>query len=194
MYGRSAVLARGDYGRAARMRGDPGFFSFIGKAVGTVAKAAGGLVGGPIGSVLKGAGNILAPSKVNQASAIQSAAAPRPPTGTSLIGMQVGGPRGLTVGVQKTQTTAYTGSASVTPTSDGCPKGYHLNKTGYYTASGYIPPHSKCVRNRRMNVVNPKALRKSIRRGKGSIKILRKTAGAMGYSVVAKRAPKMRKR
>ncbi len=49
-----------------------------------------------------------------------------------------------------------------------CPPGYHLNKT--MTRLGH-PPGSTCVRNRAMNVANPRALRRSIRRVSGFAKL-----------------------
>lgn len=46
-----------------------------------------------------------------------------------------------------------------------CPSGYHLAKDG----SG------RCVRNRRMNVANPRALRRSMRRVQGFEKLAKRT-------------------
>jgi len=44
-------------------------------------------------------------------------------------------------------------------------RGYHLNKTGYYTKGGtYVAPGSKWVKNRRRNPLNPRALSRSISR------------------------------
>src|SRR5262249_12265135 len=37
-------------------------------------------------------------------------------------------------------------------------KGYHFNKRGYFTKAGFVPAHSKCVKNRRRNPLNPRAL------------------------------------
>jgi len=45
-----------------------------------------------------------------------------------------------------------------------CCSGMHLNKT---TGCDGSPPGSKCVSNRRMNALNPQALRRAIRRAKG---------------------------
>ncbi len=46
-----------------------------------------------------------------------------------------------------------------------CPRGFHLDK-----ATG-----TRCVRNRRMNVANPRALRRSMRRVQGFEKLARRT-------------------
>jgi len=44
-------------------------------------------------------------------------------------------------------------------------KGHHLNKRGYFTKrSGWVPPKSRCVKNRRMNPGNVRALRRGFRR------------------------------
>lgn len=48
----------------------------------------------------------------------------------------------------------------------GCHKGYHLNKTGYYSRKrgGWVPAGTVCVKNRRRNPLNPRALSRSISR------------------------------
>jgi len=47
---------------------------------------------------------------------------------------------------------------------DGCPQGFHPNKSDYMTKSGFVPAHSKCVRNRRRNLSNGRANTRSLRR------------------------------
>lgn len=57
---------------------------------------------------------------------------------------------------------------------DGCcPTGYHLAKDG----SG------RCVRNRRMNPANPKALRRAMRRTDGFVKLAKRALKGTGYAV-----------
>jgi hypothetical protein len=47
----------------------------------------------------------------------------------------------------------------------GCPSGYHPNKSSYFLRDGtFVPAGSKCVKNRRRDPLNPKALRRSIER------------------------------
>ena len=58
-----------------------------------------------------------------------------------------------------------------------CPTGYHYAKDG----SGRL------VRNRRMNVANPKALRRSLRRVQGFEKLVRRTFTISGQVKVKKR-------
>lgn len=57
-----------------------------------------------------------------------------------------------------------------------CPSGYHLNKG--VTRSG-SPPGSVCVRNRAMNVANPRALRRSLRRVAGFGKLASRARKSM---------------
>ena len=46
-----------------------------------------------------------------------------------------------------------------------CPKGYRKNKSSYFLKNGqHVPKGSKCVRYRRMNVANTRALKRSTRR------------------------------
>jgi len=47
---------------------------------------------------------------------------------------------------------------------DGCPQGFHPNKSDYMTKAGWVPAHSKCVRNRRRNLSNGRANTRSLRR------------------------------
>ena len=77
-----------------------------------------------------------------------------------------------------------TGPRSATGTMMGaggacaCPSGFHPNKT--QTKMGH-PPGTTCVKNRSMNVANPRALRRSLRRVAGFGKLAsraRKTVNA----------------
>src|SRR5690348_17406828 len=47
------------------------------------------------------------------------------------------------------------------------PRGYHLNKRGYFTKHGYVAPHTKYVRNRRRNDLNGRALSRALSRVEG---------------------------
>jgi len=63
------------------------------------------------------------------------------------------------------------------PAGNGCPSnpccsGQHLNKTRGCDGS---PPGSKCVSNRRMNSLNPRALRRATRRLKGFERAVKST-------------------
>jgi len=53
----------------------------------------------------------------------------------------------------------------VIPTADGCPKGFHLNKSSYNLKNGtHVPERSLCVKNRRRNNDNGTAALRAARR------------------------------
>lgn len=59
-------------------------------------------------------------------------------------------------------------------------KGHHLNRRGYYTHAGYVAPHTKCVKNRRRNALNPHALARSMHRLMGFQHAARKIEKHLG--------------
>ncbi len=62
------------------------------------------------------------------------------------------------------------------PAGCGCESGFHLNKSiGRGRATMGMPPGSYCVRNRAMNVANPRALRRGLRRVVGFGKLAART-------------------
>jgi hypothetical protein len=71
-----------------------------------------------------------------------------------------------------------------------CAVGYRLNKSTYVTRGGGTshwpqqlivhPKHSSCVKRRRRNVGNAKALRRAISRVKGFVKLARKAHSLVG--------------
>lgn len=139
----------GDYATGGYM-GDPGFLGAviggIGKLFGKVRKIA----KSPTGQIILGTAGGLA------GGAAVSPAAPVPP-GT--MGGAVSFPGGTTISA------AMTPGAPGAMTGGACPSGYHYAKDG----SGRL------VRNRRMNVANPRALRRSMRRVQGFEKLARRT-------------------
>jgi hypothetical protein len=125
-----------------------GLLSFVGNAVKKVAGiAAGILVPAPIQNVAREIlpqrpapimpgigpiGNIVAPPQ-------------QAPQGQRLPGMS--------------NTIARILPGGQTGLGSGCMAGFHPNKSGYFTMSeGYVAPGTKCVRNRRRNPLNPRAL------------------------------------
>jgi len=155
---------RGDYYRGDYYRGD---FLGIGKAIKKVGRIVGGVIkvgtslatGGPIAA----AGTALA--LVGRKPGPMIGAPVTPP----FVGVRVGGPLGFQMGYQGAgvsgEVEQYRGvRGSLQYSGDGVPRGYHLAKDG----SGRL------VRNRRMNVTNPRALRRSIRRARGFAKLARK--------------------
>lgn len=146
-----------------------GFRDILGKITGTI----GSVLPGPIGAAAKTASRIITPGASTRPSA---STIPTPRTVTSsFVGI-----RAPLVSVGRQTTTrqelyasgALPGAAAG---SDGCPKGYHLNKTGYFTKSeGYVEPRTKCVRNRTRNVANGRALRRAIGRASSFDKLVKR--------------------
>jgi len=160
--------ARGDYATHGYGRGDPGFLSSLWKGVkGVAGVAIGTALGGPIGGII--GGRILGGSRTPPIMAVQKPS----PSRSSQFNI---GP----IQARGTQffppVPTFTGQALRIPSggmenlggagaAGCCPRGYHLAKDG----SG------RCVRNRRMNVANPRALRRSMRRVQGFEKLARRT-------------------
>jgi len=142
----------GDY-KTYGYAGDPGWlssaFKFLKKKVLPIV---GGIIGGPIGVGLGAIGGVVAATK------------PRAPMGPPALPPpgSIGGaltmPGGTRISV-----------AGVLPTHAAmgahAPSGYHLDKA----------TRSRWVRNRRMNIANPRALRKAMRRVAGFEKLAKRT-------------------
>jgi len=147
-----AARPMGDY-KTYGYAGDPGFLSSLWKVVKKPLIRTVGSLFGPIGTA------IAVGATVGGAVAGKRAAAPpaiAPPPGA--IGGAVSFPGGTTVSV-----------AGVLPSHAAvgahAPAGYHLDKA----------TRSRWVRNRRMNVANPRALRKAMRRVQGFEKLAKRT-------------------
>jgi len=159
---------RGDYATHGYGRGDPGFLSSLWKGVKKVAGVAiGTAIGGPIGGII--GGGLLGGRSTPPIMQVQK---PMPARSSQFnIGpIQARGTQFFPPVPQ------FTGQALTIPGGGApfggaagvagcCPRGYHLAKDG----SG------RCVRNRRMNVANPRALRRSMRRVQGFEKLARRT-------------------
>ena len=170
----------GDY-KTYGYAGDPGFLSSLWRGVKKIAAPIlGGMIAGPWGAAIGAAA--VAPK-------------PRPPSfpgvGQAAMGFTIAAPPGWKYPPPKVVPGAGARGPSmpgwVSPTTKGmtfppgqagvCPSGYHYAKDG----SGRL------VRNRRMNVANPRALRRSMRRVQGFEKLARRT-------ITFTRRVKMRKR
>ena len=159
---------RGDYATYGYGRGDPGWLSSIWKGIKKIAAPAIGFaLGGPaglaVGSALGGGGRtppIMQQTKPMPRYSSQIQLGPIQARGTQFF-PPVPQFRGTPM-----PTTRAGGAGGVPLSSAGCcPVGYHLAKDG----SG------RCVRNRRMNVANPRALRRSMRRVQGFEKLAKRT-------------------
>ena len=140
------------------IQGDPGLFSFLGKAVrgvtGIVSKlgiplisGAAGIAGGLLGGGQRGPGFQQIPFQPMNVMAQQQGV----PT-TQRRGGIIAAGQALIPGGQ-------TGMGA------GCTQGFRPNKSGYYVQGGqYVAPGTTCVKRRRMNPLNPRALSKAMRR------------------------------
>ena len=162
----SYYTGQGDYYSG---KGDPGIFGTI---FGGIKGAVGGLLsGGPLGA-LKGA--------------ISGVIGPSAPAGIMLPG---GGPRVPMVAPSIPQRIRIAGQALIPGGVEpgmgaACTPGYHLDKR----------TRSKCVRNRSMNVANPKALRRAIRREAGFVTLAKQTLRGSGWTFKRTGYPKRAKR
>ena len=158
----------GDY-KTYGYAGDPGFLSNLWRGIKKVAPAIiGGMLGGPAGAMMG-------------ASVGGAMAKPTPtfPSPQGMIGGAVSFPGGVMVSgaaqlparMARTPKGGRYGTfqppALIGPggAMGACPSGYHYAKDG----SG------RMVRNRRMNVANPRALRRSMRRVQGFEKLAKRT-------------------
>ena len=158
----------GDY-KTYGYAGDPGWLSSLWKGVKKfVLPVVGGAVGGPLGAVLLGA-----------AGGAGAKPTPTMPMIPGTVGGAISFPGGTTISTAYVGTGGAGGSLRLPPYTargagvlpyagrgvPGLPSGYHFAKDG----SGRV------VRNRRMNVANPRALRKAMRRVQGFEKLARRT-------------------
>lgn len=158
----------GDY-KTYGYAGDPGWLSSIWKGIKKIAPTiVGGLIGGPVGAVIGAAGGGSKPT-------------PQVPmTVPGTVGGAISFPGGTSIGMGYQPTVGGAGGRRLPPyTASGpgvlpyggtgvppgmMPSGYHYAKDG----SGRI------VRNRRMNVANPRALRRAMRRAQGFEKLAKR--------------------
>jgi len=170
--------------KAAKFQGDPGLFGFLGRA----AKKVGGslarsLIPSPIREAGSQALSLLRPT-VSQAQSgfqvpgrvsssvplagarrLQGFAPARPGTGTPVT--RTPGLRGLAQRILPGGATGFEvagGGGGMLP-----PRGFHLNKTGYFLTSAaefgtFVEPFSRFVRNRRRNPGNMRAADRAISR------------------------------
>lgn len=192
--------SRGDYYRGDYYRGD--LFGSLLKGIGGAVK--GFVTGGPVGAI-GGAISAVTAKKITPPT-LYAQQAPMPMIAPPLVSSQprqmidIRGPFGTGIGLGP-----YAGGqapvGTMLPPSQGgftqaCGiKGTRPNKSGYYKQRTrgnpadvvYIPKGSVCVKTRRMNVANARALRRSIRRAQGFAKMARRV-----MTFVSARAPKGR--
>jgi len=134
--------------------GDPGLFSILGKVLKPIWKVARPILGGVLGGIVGGVA-------VEPGKEVAAPAAPPVPGGAAMPGSGLPAAAGQMIGgaIRGYQGAAVAGGV--------CPAGYHPRK------NRRLP--FKCVRNRRMNIANPRALRRGMRRVKGFEKLARRT-------------------
>lgn len=72
---------------------------------------------------------------------------------------------GVVGAIQRTLPGGFTGTQVATIQNGACPPKFRLNKTSYTLKDGtFVPAGTRCVRKRRMNPTNPKAMSRSIQR------------------------------
>lgn len=135
-----------------RAQGDPGFFSFLGK----IAKRVVTSIPGPIGFV---AGTLLGGTRRQQVEQ-RFQAVPRQP-------VPVPGVRGA---AQRFFPGGETGFEC--PPGAACPKGMRLNKSAYFLRDGtFVAPATRCVKSRRINAGNGRAVRRAIQRENAFVRL-----------------------
>jgi hypothetical protein len=164
----------GDYYQGDYYQGDPFLGAIIGGAASWLGKklfgrgakaAAGSLIKAGVGGAAIGVGTQLAlPTTAPIAPPLMSIPLP----GGSVFRPQAILPGGVPA-FGRPSPPPVRAAAAAAPGM--CPSGYHLNKS--MTRSG-APPGTVWVRNRSMNVANPRALRRSLRRVAGFGKLAKR--------------------
>lgn len=166
-------------------RGDPGLFSFIGKAIKSVGKLIPGV--STAINLVEGAGSLLAGNgkPKNPSIALKPLPASLAPQTNNQFGLvNIGqapppmiGPGGNTTQGGTSGGTDWNSSSSETGHT-ACRSGYHYNKTGYFTKRyGFIAKGTVCVKNRKRNPLNPRALSRSLARISSAKSAVRFLAG-----------------
>ena len=140
-------------GPGGAIQGDPGLFSFLGKA----ARGITGLVSNLGIPIISGAAGVARSLLGGRGPGMPQQFAP-PGMPLSFQGRgQIPAP-----GVAGVMQRAIPGGATG---MQGCGNGTRPNKSGYYVQGGqYVAPGTVCVKRRRMNPLNPRALSKAMRR------------------------------
>jgi len=128
----------------------------------------GGLIGGPFGAV---AGAALAGRS-------KAPALPPPPTSFPGVGIQAGFIGGAVPAVVRAAGRVLGGRAGAAGAAAGAATAMVMGPNGEACcAPGYHPAKDgsgRCVRNRRMNIANPRALRRAMRRAQGFEKMAKR--------------------
>lgn len=135
-------------------RGDPGFFSFLGRAAKAIGGAAAGIMpgGGPVFGAISRVVGGGAKGKIAEGAG-------------AIIKRGVGA-------IQRHPVISGAGAAGVIG-AGGAILGHHMG-AGAPMRGFHVNKHGKVVKNRRMRVTNPRALRRAIRRASGFARLARR--------------------
>lgn len=166
-----------------------GVLGGIAKVVGgaVVGAATGGIPGAIIGGVSAAAGS--------SGGGVRSAAALPQTTFQSIYGARglVGSPAGIPTFTPASMTgirlTSGGQPSPLTTLATACPRGFHQGKH-----KSLLHPFGGCVKNRRMNVANTRALRRSIRRLSGFEKLAKRVLRITTHRPVSVHGFKKRRR
>lgn len=160
----AAASRRAMPGTGYRMQGDPGLFGWVGKVA---TKAFQTFAPSPLQQALKMGKSIFG----NKQRAMPQAFPQLAPAGLPMSNMPVA-PRAITLpanpfGAPKGPAQIPAGPSFIP--EGGCPAGHRPNKTGYWVTSSlgtpsYVSPGERCVKIRKRNPLNPRALDRSIGR------------------------------
>ena len=172
---------QGDYYQGDYYQGDPGLWSIIKSGLRTAGRVAGAAFGLPVAAAA-GVGTAVmarATSKWGQAvpfgvglaaQAVAPSLAQRfqiPLPGPNVLRPFAALPGGVPLIGPGTSMQTTGGGSCIT-----CPSGFHANKSASTARATFgAPAGSICVRNRSMNVANPRALRRGLRRVSGFSKL-----------------------
>jgi len=172
----------GDY-----YRGDPGFFSSIGKAIKGAVRVVGGAAMGFItGGGVKGAiGGAIAGTAHAVAAGTREETLEAGGSGTAITPeLREAHALAIQRGAAHAMIAPPTGTAMMVTGPGGYVRGLRPNKSTYVTRGGgtsHWPPqlivhpkHTELVKSRRMNVGNARALRRALRRAQGFAKLARR--------------------
>jgi hypothetical protein len=167
------------------------FLGFLGKTI--VGGITGFVTGGPAGAVIGATTSALGGSRtLSGGGGTTAPALPQTTLGGGFRSLVPTGPwmPGTGPGPSPGQT-SLPGSAAPAAMAVGAPdgkcniRGYHLNKSRYFVNSNHwwqsssvgnkVEKGSRCVKNRSINVANPRALRRALRRAYGFEKLAMRT-------------------
>lgn len=153
--------------------GSGGLFSAIGGAIKGIARVAapivGGIVGGPLGGAVGGAVS----SRLGGGGT--SIVPYRPPASLPAINTGIGLP-GTSLRIHPGALLPGGAPAFTRDAQPMVPRGYHLNKSGYFLKSGqYVAPGTKYVKNRSRNFANGRALNRAIGRVAGFERMVKRS-------------------